>query len=122
MVECLVDFNHALISKMALERQAKQLSANYETLLEEKLKAEKNIMNARKASSSHSPGPSDENIAENTKLSKRIAQLEHDLENSTRVLNSQKTEIENLQKQKKSLQKQLDDYEFMFGDARKKNQ
>jgi hypothetical protein len=121
MVECLIDYNQAVISKIALERQAKQLSANYETLLEEKMKMEKSAMHARK-SSSHSPGPSEENIAEHTLLSKKIAQLEHDLENSNRLLNAQKSEIENLQKQKKSLQRQLDDYEFMFGDARKKNQ
>lgn len=124
-VDSLLEIHRLSISNSALERQAKQVSASYQFLLEEKISSEKRTQQRKGAqiSSSGSLEGSLEIPGRDSELSssKRISELERLLDSKQQKILSQQSELQAILKQKNSLLAQLKDYEFMFGDQRKKN-
>lgn len=110
--EYLLELYRMEVNNTALERQAKYVSASYEALLDEKIQVEKKIRNfdSRRGKS--------EMEEDNSK----VAELESQLKGVKKQLEESQSELNGLKKANQQLRNQLDDYDFMYGDQRKKNQ
>jgi hypothetical protein len=115
-VEFLSELHSLTVSNVALTRQAKQVSASYEALLDEKIAADKKASTGGRKNSAGSAAAGGDAIA----VSKKIAELEDLLRRRDAEIKLQAQELESCKAQLVTTKRQLEDYDFMFGDMRKK--